>query len=95
VRIGEIDACSGDPWEDFRRSGHFTPYTALFNVTGQPAISLPLFHGEDGLPLAVQLTGRPAGEGELLSLATQLEAAAPWADRRPAQRASTGSRSRS
>jgi amidase len=95
VRIGEIDSCSDDPWEDFHRSGEFTPFTALYNVTGQPAISLPLFHGEDGLPLGVMLGGRPAGEGPLLSLAAQLEAASPWADRRPPQRASTGSRSRS
>jgi amidase len=95
VRIGEIDSCSSDPWEDFHRSGEFTPYTAIFNVTGQPAVSLPLFHGDDGLPLGVQLAGRPAGEGPLLSLAAQLEAASPWADRRPAQSASTGSRSRS
>jgi amidase len=95
VRIGEIDSCSAEPWEDFHRSGEFTPYTALFNVTGQPAISLPLFHGDDGLPLAVQLAGPPAGEGPLLALAAQLEQARPWAGRRPAQRASTGSRSRS
>jgi amidase len=95
VRIGEIDSCSDDPWEDFHRSGKFTPYTALFNVTGQPAISLPLYHGEDGLPLGVMVAGGPAGEGPLLSLAAQLEAASPWADRRPPQRASTGSRSRS
>jgi amidase len=83
VRIGEIDACSATPWEDFRRSGEFTPFTAIFNVTGQPAMSLPLFHGEDGLPLAVQLAGRPGGEGELLALAAQVEAARPWAERRP------------
>jgi amidase len=83
VRIGEIDACSDDPWEDFRRSGRFTPYTAIFNVTGQPAISVPLFHGDDGLPLSVQLAGRPADEATLLSLAAQLETARPWADRRP------------
>jgi amidase len=83
VRIGEIDPCSADPWEDFRRSGEFTPYTAIFNVTGQPAISLPLFHGDDGLPLAVQLAGRPAGESQLLALAAQIEAARPWAERRP------------
>jgi len=83
VRIGEIDACSDDPWEDFRRSGTFTPYTAIFNVTGQPAISVPLFQGDDGLPTAVQLAGRPAGEATLLSLSAQLEAARPWADRRP------------
>jgi amidase len=83
LAIGELDACSDDPWDDFRRSGHFTPYTAIFNVTGQPAISVPLFHGDDGLPLAVQLAGRPADEATLLSLAAQLEAARPWADRRP------------
>ena len=83
VPIGEIDACSDDPWEDFRRSGRFTPYTAIFNVTGQPAISVPLFHGADGLPTAIQLAGRPADEATLLSLAAQLEAARPWADRRP------------
>ncbi len=83
VRIREIDACSANPWEDFRRSGRFTPYTAIFNVTGQPAISVPLFHGDDGLPTSVQLAGRPADEGTLLSLASQLEAARPWADRRP------------
>jgi amidase len=83
VRIGEIDACSDNPWEDFRRSGQFTPYTALFNSTGQPAISVPLFDGDDGLPLGVQLAGRPAGEGQLLALATQLEAARPWAERQP------------
>jgi amidase len=83
VRIGEIDARGDDLWADFRRSGEFTPYTTLFNVTGQPAISLPLFHGEDGLPIGVQLAGRPADEATLLSLAAQLEAARPWADRRP------------
>ena len=83
VPIGEIDTCSDDPWGDFRRSGRFTPYTAIFNVTGQPAVSLPLFHGDDGLPTCVQLAGRPAGEAALLSLAGQLEAARPWADRRP------------
>jgi len=83
VAIGEIDACSDDPWEDFGRSGRFTPYTALFNVTGQPAISVPLFHGDDGLPTSIQLAGRPADEATLLSLAAQLEVARPWADRRP------------
>jgi amidase len=85
VRIGELDSCSDEPWDDFRRSALFTPYTAIFNVTGQPAISLPLFHGEDGLPVAVQIAGKPAGEAELLALAAQLEAAHPWAERRPEQ----------
>jgi amidase len=68
----------------FARSGHFTPYTAISNVTGSPAISLPLGQRADGLPLAVQLIGRPAQEGSLLALAAQLEAAtAPRAHRPP------------
>jgi amidase len=67
----------------FRKSGYFTPFTAIFNVTGQPAISLPLYQGEDGLPTAVQLVGPPAREEVLLSLAVQLEAAQPWSDRVP------------
>jgi len=83
VRVGEIDACSDDPWEDFKRSSEFTPYAAIYNVTGQPAITLPLFQGDDGLPTAIQLGGRPADEATLLSLAAQVEAARPWADRRP------------
>ena len=47
----------------FTRSGLFTPFTPVFNASGQPGISLPLFQGEDGLPLGVQIVGRPAGEG--------------------------------
>lgn len=93
VPIGQIDASSDQPWDDFVRSGEFTPFTALFNVTGQPAISIPLFHGDDGLPLAVQLAGPPAGEAALLALAAQLEDARPWSDRRPAlEAAAPGSR---
>ena len=66
----------------------------IFNATGQPAVSLPLFQGEDGLPLGVQIVGRPAGEAELLALATQLEQARPWAERR-APLAACGDRSES
>ena len=84
VPIGEMDADGPDPVGTFARSGRFTPYTSVWNVTGQPAISLPLFHGDDGLPLAVQLAGPPLGEGLLLSLAAQLEQARPWAERVPA-----------
>jgi amidase len=65
-------------------AGRFTPFTAVFNVTGQPAISVPAGIGSDGLPLSVQLVGRPGAEDLLYSLAGQLEQAAPWADRRPA-----------
>jgi amidase len=83
VRIGEIDTQGENPAYEFKKSGQFTPYTALWNITGQPAMSVPLFHGDDGLPLAVQLVGPPAREDVLLSLAAQLEAARPWAERRP------------
>ncbi|MBV9006586.1 MAG: amidase, partial [Solirubrobacterales bacterium] len=83
VAIGEIHGRGPDPWGNYRRSGYFTPFTAVANVTGLPAITLPLYHGEDGLPTAIQLIGRPAREDVLLSLATQVEHAAPWADRRP------------
>jgi amidase len=82
--LGELDPLDTvDPLDTLRRSGHFTPFTAPFNVTGQPAIALPLYQRDDGLPLAVQLVGQPAGEGDLLALAAQLEAAHPWAERRP------------
>ncbi|MBA2794409.1 MAG: amidase [Thermoleophilaceae bacterium] len=83
VLHGKIDPMGDNPAYEFKKSGEFTPYTATFNVTGQPAISLPLFHGDDNLPLGVQLAGPPAGEGVLLQLAAQLEAARPWADRAP------------
>jgi len=90
VLHGGIDPCGDDPAREFIKSGEFTPYTAIFNVTGQPAISLPLFHGDDGLPLAVQLVGPPAGEGLLLQLAAQLERARPWADRVPPEPVAAG-----
>jgi amidase len=80
--LGTLDPAAPDPMSTFTRSGLFTPFTPVFNASGQPGISLPLFHGEDGLPLAVQIVGRPAGEASLLALAAQLEEAQPWADRR-------------
>jgi amidase len=84
LAIGELNGCGERPMDDLRRSGTFAPYTPLFNVTGQPAISLPMGFGEDGLPTAVQLVGHPLGEETLLQVAAQIEAARPWADRRPA-----------
>ncbi len=83
IPIGEVHGRGPEPWDHYRRSGAFTPFTAIVNVTGQPAIAVPLYHGDDGLPLAVQLIGRPGREDVLLSLAAQLETAHPWADRRP------------
>jgi amidase len=64
-------------------SGRFTPFTSLFNFTGQPAVTLPAGMGQDGLPLSVQLVGRHGAEDVLYSLAGQIEVAAPWGERRP------------
>jgi amidase len=64
-------------------AGRFTPFTPMFNVTGQPAVSIPAGFGIDGLPLSVQLVGRPGAEETLYSLAAQIEEASPWAGRRP------------
>jgi amidase len=61
----------------------WVPFEVIWNATGQPAASVPAGFTAAGLPLAVQLVGRPNDEGTLLSLAAQLEAARPWADRRP------------
>jgi amidase len=81
--LGTLDTNAPDPMATFTRSGLFTPFTPVFNASGQPGISLPLYEGEDGLPLAVQIVGRPAGEGQLLALSAQLEETQPWAGRRP------------
>lgn len=74
---------SVSPPENFERQKRFIPYAALYNVTGQPAICLPMHWTDDGLPVGVQLVGRPAGEAALLALAGQLERARPWVHRRP------------
>jgi amidase len=71
------------PAEDFERQKRFTPFTAIYNMTGQPAMSLPLYQSRDGLPIGIMLVGRPRAEAALLSLGAQLEAALPWRDRKP------------
>lgn len=63
----------------------FIPFTPLFNITGQPAMSVPLYWDSQGLPIGIQFAGRIGDEGMLLQLAAQLEIAAPWADKIPAQ----------
>jgi amidase len=88
VTLGTIDPQAAQSLAAFARSGRFTPFTAMSNVSGSPAISLPLSEraADDpapGLPLGVQIVGQPAGEGALLALAAQIEEARPWADRRP------------
>jgi amidase len=73
----------GGPKEEGRRINSFMPYTAQFNVTGQPAISLPLHRTGEGLPVGVQLVAAFGREDLLVRVAAALEQAAPWANRRP------------
>jgi len=72
-----------DPAHDFENQKAFTPYTSAWNLTGMPAISLPLHQTPRGVPVGVMLAARPAAEEVLLQVAAQLEGAAPWWDRRP------------
>ncbi|MFI5042867.1 MAG: amidase family protein, partial [Acidimicrobiales bacterium] len=76
-RIGELKGA------DVERIVRLVPYTAPFNVSGQPAIALPLHVATDGLPMGIQLVAAYGREDLLLRVAAQLEAAAPWVDRRP------------
>jgi amidase len=69
--------------EQLRRNTVFTPFTAVANLTGLPAMSLPLHGDGEGLPIGVQAIGGPAGEATLIRLASQLEAARPWSLNRP------------
>ena len=63
--------------------GARVPFQAMFNVTGQPAAVVPWELDEDGVPLSIQLVGRPHDEATLLALSAQIESARPWAQRRP------------
>jgi amidase len=72
-----------EPAENFARQTHFTPWTALYNLSGQPAVSVPLHWSDEGLPIGVMLAGRVAEEATLISLSAQLEAARPWTGKHP------------
>jgi amidase len=81
--LGSFDARPGDPLYGLRRAVAFVPFTPIFNVTGQPAMSVPLFWNADGLPVGTHFAARFGDEATLFRLAAQLEAARPWAGRKP------------
>jgi amidase len=83
VKLGWIDMMLEDAAEYWRRVFTFSPFTVWFNLTGQPAMMLPLGMSEGGLPVATQLVGRFGDEATLFRLAAQLEEARPWAKRLP------------
>jgi amidase len=74
---------AGDPRAEFDRMIGWTPFTATYNTSGQPAVNVPLHWNADGLPVGIQLVGRPADEATLLRLSAQLEQARPWRQRTP------------
>ncbi|HEY7539528.1 MAG TPA: amidase [Methylomirabilota bacterium] len=84
VKLGWIDMMMCDVDEYWRRVFAFSPFTVWFNLTGQPAMMLPMGRSSEGLPIAVQLVARYGDEATLFRLAAQLEAARPWFDRKPA-----------
>jgi amidase len=83
VPLGSFDSTPERPMAGLARAAQFVPFTPICNVTGQPAMSVPLFWNEQGLPVGTHFVGRFGDEGTLFRLAAQLEAARPWANRRP------------
>jgi Asp-tRNA(Asn)/Glu-tRNA(Gln) amidotransferase A subunit family amidase len=84
VKLGWLDMMMDDVDEYWRRVFTFSPFTVWFNLTGQPALMLPVGQSTGGLPLAVQLVARYGDEATLLRLGAQLEAARSWFGRKPA-----------
>jgi amidase len=83
VPLGTFDSPPENPLEGLRRAIAFVPFTPICNVTGQPAMSVPLFRNSEGLPVGVHFVGRFGDEATLFRLAAQLESARPWAGQRP------------
>jgi amidase len=74
---------AGSPERDFAEQTRFSPYCAAHNLTGQPAVSLPLAMTDRDEPIGVMLAARPGADALLLAVAARLEQAASWADRHP------------
>ena len=83
IKLGLIDLSPADTQAWTAEITTFSPFTALYNQTGMPAMSVPLGWSSTGLPIGMMFAGRYGAEALLFSLAAQLESAAPWADKRP------------
>jgi amidase len=83
VPLGTFDAPPDNPLLGFLRTLQFVPFTPIANATGQPAMTVPLFWNDEGLPVGVHFMGRFGDEATLFRLAAQLEQARSWANRRP------------
>ncbi len=81
--LGSFDPAPGNPLAGFERAVQFVPFTPLANLSGQPAMSVPLYWSADGLPIGAHFIGRFGDEATLFRLAGQLEAARPWQKRKP------------
>ena len=81
--LGSFFAPPDNPWQALFRAAEFIPFTPLCNITGQPAMSVPLYWNSEKLPIGSHFVGRFGDEATLFRLAAQLEAAQPWADKRP------------
>ncbi len=83
VVLGTFDSPADDLLKGWRRSAQFVPFTPLCNATGQPAMSVPLYWSDEGLPIGTHFIGRFGDEATLFRLASQLEEARPWGNRKP------------
>ena len=83
LKLGTLVPDPDNPMGVMQRAGEFVPFTPPFNMSGQPAISLPLEWTSEGLPVGVQLVAAYGREDVLIRVASQLEEARPWANRTP------------
>lgn len=83
VPLGTFDSTVENPLQGHMRSAIFAPFTSMFNITGQPAMSVPLFWNQEDLPIGTQFVARYGHEATLFRIASQLEEARPWAKNLP------------
>jgi len=81
--LGTFESPPDNPLYGIVRAAAFVPFTPICNITGQPAMNVPLYWNEEGLPIGVQFIAKFGDEATLFRLAAQLEEARPWAQRRP------------